>query len=67
LASRREGVNDPPWWLEGGTEICGVCGQSYSIQMERRCAHCDAPLCSVCESVEEDEIVCFDCNESVAE
>lgn len=36
------------WWVEGGTEVCDVCGHPYAYQLEYRCYDCDAPICPVC-------------------
>ena len=36
------------WWLDGGTEQCHVCLQSYAYEAEYRCVDCDAPICPYC-------------------
>jgi hypothetical protein len=54
---------ESPWWITGGSEVCVYCGQSYAFQMERRCAACDAPMCSICATANiADEIVCCTCD-----
>lgn len=36
------------WWIEGGTEVCDVCGHPHAYELEYRCYDCDAPICPVC-------------------
>lgn len=56
--------DEPAWWLQGGTEACPHCGQSYHLEVERHCAGCDAPSCPHCLS--ETDGLCPDCREGVA-
>ena len=42
----------PPWWAEGGSEICLFCEQRYAYEMEVRCVDCDSPACPVCAVTE---------------
>jgi hypothetical protein len=48
----------PPWWLHGGDEECPHCGRPYHLEVERRCAGCDAPACVHCMG---GEALCPDC------
>ncbi|MCF8143040.1 MAG: hypothetical protein K9N21_03875 [Deltaproteobacteria bacterium] len=50
-----------PWWLEG-EETCPFCCQPYSYEMERRCVHCDGPICPWCCASDEPEICCPECS-----
>lgn len=40
-----------PWWLTGGTEVCGHCLQLYHYHVQHRCAECDGALCPSCVTV----------------
>jgi len=54
----------PPWWLRGGDEECPHCGRPYHLEVERRCAGCDAPACAHC--VDDDKALCPDCDQDAA-
>jgi hypothetical protein len=53
------------WWLEGDLE-CATCFGIYSIDLERRCTHCDAPQGPNCDFVlvERVTLLCRDCVET---
>lgn len=57
-----------PYWLSG-TEICEVCSGSYVVQMECRCAACDAGLCVSCaiRIYETGENFCPGCREEASD
>ena len=66
--ARGSSGTEAPWWLVSASETCSVCGQGYALEMERRCSHCDAPLCSFCATVVEAvEIVCSGCGSGCEE
>jgi hypothetical protein len=48
----------------GWQEQCPSCLQSYGIDMERRCSHCDGALCSFCIAQIEARWVCSACKEA---
>lgn len=55
-----------PWWVEGGSETCPFCLQSYVYELEIRCHDCDSPLCPQCVVTERFALVnhlCPDCLE----
>lgn len=49
------------WWLEGGTEVCPECGQTYAYETAYRCVSCDVSFCSICIEDNRSEIVCVTC------
>ncbi len=50
------------YWLFGGTETCGHCGQSFVYEMEIRCGECDGPVCPLCARADwGEEATCPDC------
>ncbi len=50
-------------WHRNETEICEYCLQQYSYEMQRRCTHCDGPLCPFCISINRDKSnLCPDCH-----
>lgn len=55
-----------PWWVEGGSETCPHCLQSYVYELEVRCHRCDRPLCPQCVVTERLTVVnhlCPECTE----
>lgn len=57
-----------PWWIAGGSDVCAFCGQTYAHEMERRCAGCDAAMCSVCAARNAaNQTACPDCKQSPSE
>lgn len=58
----------PPWWAEGGSELCPFCEQTYVYEMEVRCYDCDRPSCphcACCDAVESLTVVTHRCPDCV--
>lgn len=55
-----------PYWLDGGTETCALCGHPHVLQAERRCAACDRANCEHCVTInrETGEVLCHECLEA---
>ena len=50
------------WWLIPGDEECPHCSLTYVIEVEFRCAECDAPCCPHCGARHvEGHYLCPDC------
>jgi transposase-like protein len=49
------------WWLSPGDEECPHCSLTYVIEVEFRCAECDAPSCPHCGVHVEGHYLCPDC------
>lgn len=59
----------PPWWAEGGSELCPFCEQTFVYEMEVRCVDCDRPACphcACCDVVESLTVMTHRCPECVA-
>lgn len=41
-------TGDLPYWLQGGTETCGLCTVVHVLEMQLRCAACDRGCCTHC-------------------
>jgi hypothetical protein len=57
---------DHGWWQATGSETCSVCAARFDLEVEVRCAACDAPLCPVCAVVVSGtaERACAGCTET---
>jgi hypothetical protein len=55
-----------PYWLAEGTEECEICFHRYTVEVELRCADCDAPLCEQCALTVRvtGEVFCVPCHEA---
>ena len=56
------------WWLEPGTEQCGVCLGWYHVEIGVRCEACDEPVCPTCVvevRLSDLEVLCPACAEEL--
>lgn len=53
-----------PYWLDGGTETCALCGHPHVLQSQFRCAACDRPNCEHCVVIDREtgEVLCHECH-----
>ncbi|HEX6161632.1 MAG TPA: hypothetical protein VF111_15755 [Thermoanaerobaculia bacterium] len=52
-----------PYWLGGGTEVCGLCTHRHALETEFRCAACDRASCVHCVAIDREtgEVLCHEC------
>jgi hypothetical protein len=60
---RQVGATATSWSFDDWQEQCPSCLQSYCVDMQRRCSHCDGALCSFCVVEIEADFVCTVCEE----